>query len=312
MLSRNRRHTRVSNLRLERDRGHVVFETQLVFQAELRPARQDSAKSLRTKGIPCQAERMTPELSPLVLLHGGSWSGDQWRDIAPLLSAYHDVYTPSALGHRGGPVVQRRPVTMWDVIDESERYLDEHGLDRPHLAGHSMGGFIALELARRGRAASVCVFSPGGLWSDDLRAQVAKRLRRQFALGRLTRPITPLLLKSPGMRRRALTDATLHGDRLSYKRAIEITEVSLDCTIIGDICNNTDEQVAPMESLPCPITIAWAENDRILPVEVCEAIARDRLPGATFTILPGLPHTPTIDDPELVASTILLVTCATL
>ena len=139
--------------------------------------------------------------------------------------------------------MQRRPVTMWDVIDESERYLDERGLERPHLAGHSMGGFIALELARRGRAASVCVFSPGGLWSDDLRAQVAKRLRRQFALGRLTRPITPLLLKSPGMRRRALTDATLHGDRLSYKRAIEITEVSLHCTTIGDICNNAEEQV---------------------------------------------------------------------
>jgi pimeloyl-ACP methyl ester carboxylesterase len=116
---------------------------------------------------------------------------------------------------------------MRDVIDESERYLDERGLDRPRLAGHSMGGFIALELARRGRAASVCAFSPGGLWSDDLRVQVAKRLRRQFALGRLMRPLTPLLLKSPGMRRRALTDATLHGDRLSYQRASEITEVSL-------------------------------------------------------------------------------------
>ena len=84
----------------------------------------------------------------------------------------------------------------------------------------------------------------------------------------------------------------------------------LDCTIINDLFNNTDEQVAPMDPLPCPITIAWAEKDRILPVEVCEAIARDRLPGATFTILPGLPHTPTIDDPELVASTILAVTGA--
>ena len=257
-----------------------------------------------------QAGRMTPELSPLVLLHGGSWSGDQWRDIAPLLSAHHDVHTPSALGHRGGPVVQRRPVTIWDVIDESERYLDERGLDRPHLAGHSMGGFMALELARRGRAASVCAFSPGGLWSDDLRAQVAKRLRRQLAVGRLMRPITRLLMKSPGMRRRSLTDLTLHGDRLSYKRAIEIGDESLACTIAGDIFNNPDEQVAPMDPLPCPITIAWAEKDRILPVELCEAIARDRLPRATFTILPGLPHTPTIDDPELVASTILAVTGA--
>ena len=207
--------------------------------------------------------------------------------------------------------MQRRPVTMWDVIDESERYLDERGLDRPHLAGHSMGGFTALELARRGRAASVCAFSPGGLWSDNLRAQVAKGVRRQLALSRLMRPLTTLLMKSPGMRRRALTDATLHGDRLSYRRTIELTEQTLECTIIDDIFNNPDEQVAPMDPLPCPITIAWAENDRILPVEVCEAIARDRLPRATFTILPGLPHTPTIDAPELVASTILAVTSAT-
>ena len=155
---------------------------------------------------------------------------------------------------------KRRPVTMWDVSDQSERYLDEVGLDRPHLAGHSMGGFIALELARRGRAASVCAFSPGGLWSDDLRVQVAKGVRRQLALGRLMRPITPFLMKSPGMRRRALTDATLHGDRLIYKRAIELTEVPSDCTIIGDICNNADEQVAPMDPLPCPITIAWAKK----------------------------------------------------
>ncbi len=204
--------------------------------------------------------------------------------------------------------MQRRPVTIWDVIDESERYLDECGLDRPHLAGHSMGGLMALELARRGRAASVCAFSPGGLWSDDLRAQVAKRVRRQLALGRLMRPITPLLMKSPGVRRRVLTDATLHGDRLSYERAIELMEVPLDCTIVDDVFNNADEQVAPIDPLPCPTTIAWGEKDRILPVEVCGAIARDRLPGATFTVLPGLPHTPTIDDPELVASTILAVT----
>jgi pimeloyl-ACP methyl ester carboxylesterase len=53
-----------------------------------------------------------------------------------------------------------------------------------------------------------------------------------------------------------------------------------------------------MDPLPCAITIAWAEKDRILPVELCEAVVRDRLPGATFTVLPGLGHTPTIDDPR--------------
>ena len=54
------------------------------------------------------------------------------------------------------------PVRIWDVVDGAEQYLDEQGLQKPHLAGNSMGGFGALELARRGRASTVCVFSPAG------------------------------------------------------------------------------------------------------------------------------------------------------
>ena len=98
----------------------------------------------------------------LVLLHPFLLSGNVWQDVVPLLSSYHQVFTPTLLGHRGGPPVQRRPVTIWDVIDAAEEYLNEHGLQRPHLVGNSAGGFVALELARRGRAApcSHCAHLP--------------------------------------------------------------------------------------------------------------------------------------------------------
>ena len=43
---------------------------------------------------------------------------------------------------------------MSEVVDAAEDYLDERGLDRPHLAGNSVGAFMAIELARRGRAAT--------------------------------------------------------------------------------------------------------------------------------------------------------------
>jgi pimeloyl-ACP methyl ester carboxylesterase len=237
-------------------------------------------------------------------------SGDAWQDTAPLLAVHHEVYTPSALGHRAGPPVERRPVTIWDVIDASEHYLDEKRLDRPHLAGHSLGGFVALELARRGRAASVCVFSPGGFWTDELRTQNMKKVRRRVAVGRAVRPITPLLMKSPSLRRLALRDATLHGDRLSADRAVEIAEEPFECTIINDVFNNVDEHVAPMDPLPCPVTIAWAEKDTVLPLELCESIARDCLPRAIFIVLPDVAHVPMLDDPQLVARTILAVTGA--
>jgi pimeloyl-ACP methyl ester carboxylesterase len=62
--------------------------------------------------------------------------------------------------------------------------------------------------------------------------------------------------------------------------------------------------------MPCPITIAWAEKDTLLPLKLYRTVARERLPQATFTVLPGVGHAPMVDDPELVARTILAVTGA--
>jgi pimeloyl-ACP methyl ester carboxylesterase len=102
-----------------------------------------------------------------------------------------------------------------------------------------------------------------------------------------------------------LRDFTLHGDRLSADQALEILDDFAESDILGDICDRTDEHVAQMNPLPCPITIAWAEHDTVLPVELYEAAVRDRLPRAIFTVLPGVSHVPMIDDPQLVARTIL-------
>jgi pimeloyl-ACP methyl ester carboxylesterase len=206
--------------------------------------------------------------------------------------------------------VQRRPATFWDVVDASERYLDEQELDRPHLAGNSMGGFVAIELARRGRAASVCALSPAGFWSDDLRKRSRKKGRRNVALGRLMRPLTPLMMKSSIVRRRAMRLAAFHGDRLSVDRAVEIAKETLECTVFDDIFNNADEYVKSMDPLPCPITVAWGERDTALPLELCEAIVRKTLPQAVFTVLPDVAHSPMLDDPGLVARTILAATGA--
>ena len=258
----------------------------------------------------CQTWPVTSELSPLVLLHGLTMSDSAWRDTVPLVAVHHKVFTPTAIGHRGGPPVQQRPVTIWDVIDAAERYLDEHGLERPHVAGNSMGGFVALELARRGRARSVSAFSPAGLWSDALRARVMNRVRRIAAMGRIMHGITPLVMKPSPLRRWAMRDMAWHGDRISAARAVEIADDALGCSIIDEVLRETDEQVVVMDPLPCPITIAWAEKDNVLPVELFETAVKERLPGAVFTILPGFGHVPMLDDPELVARTILAVTSA--
>lgn len=256
---------------------------------------------------------MTDGNSPLVLMHGILMSGNAWKDVVPLLSSHHDVYAPSTAGHRGGPPMQQSPATVGYLVDEMERYLDEHGLTRPHVAGLSLGGWMAIELARRGRAASVCALAPGGFWSRGDRAQTQgkRKVHQLLAMGRLAdraRPATALALKSAPLRRFGFRDAASHADRFSPTQCLEAIDDIVGATINVDDILDTREHVSPLDPLPCPVTIAWAENDRLIAQPLCGNIARERLPQATFTTLPDVGHDPMIDDPALVARTILAVT----
>lgn len=252
---------------------------------------------------------MTSARSALVLLHGLTMSETAWRDVVPLLADHHQVYTPNALGHRGGPSVQRRPVTMSDVVDAAEHYLDEHGLDRPHVAGNSLGAFMAIELARRGRAATVCALATPGLWfpGDGLQARAMDPRGR--ALGHLMRPVLPLMFRLAAVRRSAMRDLAVHGGRLTPAQAVAIIGDSLACAIFDDI--SADEwHIAPLDPLPCPITVVWSEKDRVLPMAEFASALPKLLPQATSKVLAGVGHVPMIDDPGLVAKTILDVTGA--
>ncbi len=252
---------------------------------------------------------MPSDKSPLVLLHGLAMTGNVWREVVPLVRDYHDTHAPTAAGHRGGPSVQRRPATMADMVDAAERYLDECQLDRPHLAGNSMGGFVALELARRGRAATVCAFSPGGLWTygEGFQQRALGRLQRGIALGRRTRPLLPYVYRSPMLRRLLLRDVAHRGDRISAGRAIEFIDDGIGCTVLADLCS-AEWQVAPLDPLPCPITIAWGGKERLLPAAAHGTIRP--LPQATVVTLPKVGHVPMVDDPGLVSRTILTTTGA--
>ena len=242
----------------------------------------------------------------LVLLHGVTMSARAWGEVVPLLSATHEVHTLTLPGHRGGPTVRRRPATVSDIVDATESKLDDLALDRPHIAGNSLGGWVGIELARRGRAASVCALSPAGFWDQGEVSQdhASSRLRRQAALTRVGRPIAPWVLRSRTVRRVSMRDIAARGDRLSAAQALEAADDLLGCSIRDDILGTT-EQVAPLDPLPCPVTLAWSEADAVVPLATNGRIARERVPGAAFVVLPGVGHVPMIDDPSLVARTIL-------
>ncbi|MBF6206634.1 alpha/beta hydrolase [Streptomyces gardneri] len=247
-----------------------------------------------------------PSKPPLVLLHGVTMSERVWEDVTPLLAARHEVITPTALGHRGGPQALRRPARVEHLVDDIERRMDALGLRRAHIAGNSLGGWMAIELARRGRAETVCALSPAGFWEAGARSQSAatRRIAREAATGRLLGVLAPLGLRSAAVRRVALRNIAVHGDRASAAQAMTFLRDLVGCTVTADLLG-TDEQLSPLDPLPCPITVAWSEHDRVLPEQIHGAIARARLPEAAFRVLPDTGHVPMIDDPGLVARTIL-------
>ncbi len=136
------------------------------------------------------------------------------------------------------------------------------------------------------------------------------KVQRGAGMARLVRPIAPLLLKSSMVRRLWFKVGACHGDRISAERGVEIFDDFLGCSVMAEIFATDDEQIAPLDPLPCPVTVAWAEKDVIIPVASYGPNARDRLPQATFVILPDVAHDPTMDAPKLVARTILSVTGA--
>lgn len=238
---------------------------------------------------------------PLLLLHGVMMSSAAWSDVVPLLTDTYDVLAPTSAGHRGGPDLTG-PATVGALTDHVERLLDDRGLDTVHVAGNSMGGWMAVELARRGRARTVCGISPAGFWTPGQPDQTrsAGRLRFVRQLTRASAPVTSVVMRSGLVRRLSMRDIAAHGDRLTPEAATRAAEDLLGCTVALDMLSTT-EAVAPLDPVPCPVTFAWPEQDRIFPQHVNGEVARRVVPGAKHVTLPGTGHVPMIDDPELCA-----------
>ncbi|WP_327139685.1 alpha/beta fold hydrolase [Nocardia sp. NBC_01327] len=240
---------------------------------------------------------------PLLLLHGGTSSWHCWETVAPLLFDDHDVFAPTLAGHAGMPDLPR-PYTIAKAVDWLEKTMDEAGFETAHIAGNSLGGWLAMELARRGRARSVIAFSPAGAWSTT-ETRVPAIFRTMHAQQRLGAPLLPLVMRSPALRRTLMRTVCEHGDRITADQAILAARNALRCTALDDFPSVIATEYEPYGILDIPILIAWSEKDRIIPADHYAAGWRHYAPSATWRTLPDVGHVPMYDNPELVAHTIL-------
>lgn len=249
--------------------------------------------------------------SPLVLLHGFTGTWRIWKPVLPTLQANHDVVAVTLPGHHGGPPLDAE-VSIAALADGIEHVLDSEDIETAHFTGNSLGGWLSLELARRGRARSVVALSPAGGWREakDLQRTTAILLRN----ARLSVRSVPFLrgpLLAPQARRAMLRSAMEHGDRMPAQDMLDVIEDVAGCTIIDEFVAATTRDGpfnGDMSKVSCPVRIAWGQNDRIVPPDQNARPLLDRVPEAEFVVMPGVGHVPMYDDPILVAATILEVT----
>ncbi|MFI7640974.1 alpha/beta fold hydrolase [Nonomuraea sp. NPDC049400] len=233
--------------------------------------------------------------APLILIHGIGHHWQAWLPVMDRLAASRTVIAIDLPGFGVSPgLPEGIPYTAESLADAVESFCARLGVREPHVAGNSLGGYIALELASRGVVRSATALSPAGFWSRPELLYAQTMLRALRAGARFGS--TPLLSSvSTGI-------LVAHPSRLE-PQALSAAAQALSEASGFDETLESFAGLMPPAPPKSPITIAWGEHDRLLLRR--QAIRAARWSGQRVKLLKGCGHVPMSDDPELVARVVL-------
>jgi pimeloyl-ACP methyl ester carboxylesterase len=205
----------------------------------------------------------------VVLIHGLSGSGRWWAYNVPVLAQQYQVYNVDLVGFgrsRGQRLVLREAAGWF------KEWLNTVGITEAHLVGHSMGGYIAMEVAVTWPAL----------------------VRRLVLVDALVLPIGPGLLRPA----------------LGLARAVRYMNLSFLPVLVGDLLRAGPRTMlrATQEVLSADLSdrlgavqaktmVIWGENDTLLDPELGRKLA-ERLARACFVCVEGAGHNPMWDRPQ--------------
>jgi pimeloyl-ACP methyl ester carboxylesterase len=243
---------------------------------------------------------------PLLLIHGIGSQWQMWLPVMDRLAQEREVIAVDLPGFGESLPIDGEAPSVPELARSVARFVEELGVERPHVAGNSLGGAIALELGRMGGVRSVCAVSPAGFgkgWEVTY-ALTSLRLLRAFA--RLLAPIAGVLARSARVRRVLSRQTVEHPERVPPDEMAGATRnlgrsPSFRATLRAIRAWSELDAGPPI----VPTTIAWGEHDRLLLYRPQSARARAALPAARHVTLTGCGHVPTWDDPEQVQRVLL-------
>jgi len=232
------------------------------------------------------------ESRAVLFLHGIGGAGRVWAgQMASFRAAGLTPFAPDLPGYGGRP-----PVAAMDfdgLAEDIERTIAAHGLDRPVLVGHSMGGMVAQTMLRRrpdGYAAAVLACTSPAFGNAD------GAFQRKFVADRLD-PLDAgktMADLAPGLVARMVGPRPEPAGRAL---AIEVMgAVPADTYRAAVRCLVGFDERANLTAIRLPVLCLAGEVDPNAPPQVVERMA-GKIPGARYLCLPGVGHLPNLEAP---------------
>jgi pimeloyl-ACP methyl ester carboxylesterase len=216
---------------------------------------------------------------PLVLLHPLGVDRRVWDPIVERLSQVREVIALDLPGFGESPSLLGSVPTPSALAAAVADELASIGVPRAHVAGNSLGGWVALELGLSGYALTVTGIAPAGLWPQPLvpKAGTAHRLARSFL------PLVGALAANPAGRRLFLSSAVAHPRRVPRAQAAHLVRAYALAPGFTEVNNAMRAgRFEGLERIRCPVTLVWPDHDRLIkrPPWVPDRIRNVELPDS--------------------------------
>ena len=228
--------------------------------------------------------------TPLVLIHGFPLDHTSWDKVASLLESEFEIITPDLRGF-GQSTTLETPYTVSDMADDLAGLLDSLEIEKTVIAGHSMGGYVALAFAKKypQRVSGL------GLISSQAVADAPDRKEGRYKTAAEVAEKGTVVV-ADAMTPKLSADAKVQ----SIVRAV--IEKQGKSGVIGALkaMAEREDSMSLLSLFTFPLLLVHGDADLLIPIERAREI-KAVLPSAKLVELPGAGHTPMMEFPEATA-----------
>ncbi|MBD9735467.1 alpha/beta fold hydrolase [Streptomyces sp. H28] len=243
---------------------------------------------------------------PLLLLHGIGHHRQAWDPVVDILATEREVIAVDLPGFGASPALpDGLPHDLPTMNAALGALCAELKIGRPHVAGNSLGGLLALEMGRAGLARSVTALSPAGFWTQAERRYAFGVLIAMRRLAeRMPLPLVERLARSAAGRAALTSTIYARPGRRAPEAVVAETLALAGAPAFAETLR-AGTTVRFTDDVPgVPVTVAWGAKDRLL-IPRQGVRAKQMIPRTRLVRLPGCGHVPMNDDPALVARVLL-------